>query len=168
MKRFSIFYMTVILFCTFFVGTIYSQDKYYCRLGPQPLVKCDSIVSVKFDPMAPTPDYGSFAVQIEALDETIDPYTEESDFVIFHVLANYDIDSVVSQLQEEADVLYAFHAFKDTFNNVFTLNDAFVISYYESVSPAEIDSISVGGRCPHLPQIKGRWLNERYCFMLAH
>jgi len=48
--------------------------------------------------------------------------------------------------------LYAFHAFKDTFNNVFTLNDAFVISYYESVSPAEIDSIE---NAMHVELIEG-------------
>jgi len=72
MKRFSIFYMTVILFCTFFVGTIYSQDKYYCRLGPQPLVKCDSIVSVKFcgrqmstsAPLSPVLDKTAFLIVI--------------------------------------------------------------------------------------------------------
>ncbi len=44
----------------------------------------------------------------------------------------------------------------------------FQLDYPELQDTTPPSFISVGGRCPHLPQIKGRWLNERYCFMLAH
>ena len=50
-------------------------EHYYCRLGMKPLIECDSIVSVKFDPNVPGSNQESFATQVDCLDEA---YTVEA------------------------------------------------------------------------------------------
>jgi hypothetical protein len=44
-------------------------ERYYCRLGMKPLIECDSIVTVKFDPNIPGIRCEDFAFRIECLDE---------------------------------------------------------------------------------------------------
>jgi hypothetical protein len=110
---------------------VISQDKYYCRLGPQPLVKCDSIVSIKFDPLTPMPDYGAFATEIEALDENIAPIEVENKFVIYSVQEGYDIDTSVPHPSGVKSKILQYRSFKAMHSN-FSKISYFVANSFKS------------------------------------
>lgn len=61
----SIFIFAILLACPNLQG----EEMYYCPSGYVAVYVLDSMITVKFDPSYPAPNYGEFAMDIEGLDE---------------------------------------------------------------------------------------------------
>ncbi|MEW5925358.1 MAG: S8 family serine peptidase [Candidatus Zixiibacteriota bacterium] len=140
MKNQTVIMLTIIVI--FSMLSISSEaEHYYCRLGIKPLIECDSIVTVKFDPNIPGMDYEEFAFQVECLDESYPVEAGDRNFWIYHINSAFTVDSALEMLGSIPEVLLAFPAFKDSGGGVYKLSDLFVISFIDTVSQGTIDSL---------------------------
>jgi hypothetical protein len=131
------------LFISVFIMTsqVVIAEYYYCELGQRSLVVCDSMVTIKFDPAFPSPDFGAFAYSVPALDESRMPEEGYRGFYTYWVESGYDIDSLIEDLRSIDVVLYAFPSYLDSYGNLYRLTDLFLVSYSPGVSQSQIDSI---------------------------
>ncbi|GEM_PF-5993350 len=116
-------------------------QNYYYGLGVQHLTIVDSIITIKFDPSFPEENYGDFANEIEALNEGVAPHAMFMGFEVFHVNPGHDIESLLTVIRSEPEVILAYPAYKDTGGFVFKLNDRIVTRYNDSVTTSQMDSI---------------------------
>jgi hypothetical protein len=96
------------LICT--VNLPVSAEHYYCRSGQKPLMICDSLIFIKFNPLVPIPAYDIFAESVAGIDETYTSYPAYRKFIVFHVDDGYNMDSLCGNLYQRPEVLFAFPA----------------------------------------------------------
>jgi len=84
------------------------QDNYYYGLGQQPLYKCDSIITIKFDPSVPSQHSSDFVHMVEAIDETYAPEPMYVGFDVYHIENGHNIDSLLDVLNDRQDILRIF------------------------------------------------------------
>jgi hypothetical protein len=87
-----------------------SAEYYYCRSGQKPLMICDSLIFIKFNPLVPIPAYDIFAESVAGIDETYTSYPAYRKFIVFHVDDGYNMDSLCGNLYQRPEVLFAFPA----------------------------------------------------------
>ena len=71
-------------------GEIRSEEAFDCASGDVFVTILDSIITVKFDPQYPIPNYGLFATEIEGLDESEPVIHDYREFVIYHIKEGCD------------------------------------------------------------------------------
>jgi len=120
-----------------------NADTYYYGLGQQPLTMTDSIISIKFNPDVASNYCETFAYEIEALDESIPNEGYYNGFDIYHVKSGYSIETLLEELNNRADILFAFPAFKDSVEYTLTLNDQFVACFKSGIEQQAIDSMQM-------------------------
>lgn len=101
-------YFLLAIITLLFVYELGFGEYYYCELGQRSLVICDSMVTIKFDPAFPSPDFGAFAYSVPALDESRMSEEGYRGFYTFWVESGYDIDILIEDLKSIDVVLYAF------------------------------------------------------------
>lgn len=118
-------------------------EYYYSHRGQIELVKCDSIVSVKFHPEVPQTQAETFAYEVECLDEDYLPVESGNDFVIYHLNTQFTVDTAIYILLNMSPVLFAFPLFKGNFEgaDVIPACDNFILSFNDSVAQSTIDSL---------------------------
>jgi len=91
MSKKEIIIVLIMVFAIFSTtGEIRSEEAFCCASGDVFVTILDSIITVKFDPQYPIPNYGLFATEIKGLDESEPVIHDYREFVIYHIKEGCD------------------------------------------------------------------------------
>ncbi len=128
------------LACLLF-ATAANCEYYYYKMQPIPLYQCDSIITLKYNPFYPTPDFGSLTSRVPAIDPNRIPIQIYGQFFRYYIREEYTALEAINKLDSLDEILFAFPSYLDTQGNLYEQTDIIILSFPDSISQEKIDSI---------------------------